>query len=330
MKPFAFLFVFLSTAVLSSPVRAGTGPELAGLDRVIASPGCEVLFPREETMPREWIVERCRLAIAAVRTRIPTEIPSSLTVRVAPTDSLFRAWTGGRLPEWGVGAALPAKRSVVIRFTGKEREREELDRVLRHEVAHVMLAQACADERVPRWFDEGVAMAASESVTTSHVWILARGVIGGSIVPLVKLNSGFPESEPLARLAYAEGRDAIRFIEERWGEEALRWIFRDMAAGSDFRTAIRRNTGFSPVIFGLAWERDAKERYGALGLLHDSAALWGVVAVAVVIGGVVRRRRVIIHARGEALDAGGEGPAHWAPASTSVPDDEIGDSVTEG
>lgn len=318
------LWLFL----LSGPAEGSV--ENTEFDRVEAAPGCDVLFPSGRELPREWIVDRCRKAALGLRERIPVAVPSRIHVYVAPTDEEFRDWTGGQLPEWGVGAALPAKRRVVLRFTGAERERAELDRVMKHELAHVMLAQACADQPVPRWFDEGVAMSVSEPVKAAHVWTLARAVMGEGLVPLVKLERGFPRSESLARLAYAQGRDAIRFIEERWGHEAVVWMFRDLSNGSDFADALRRNTGFSPVIFGLAWERDAKERYGPLGLLHDSAALWVVVAVAVVIGGIVRRRRVGDDDEGEALDAGGEGPAHWPPASIPAPGDGTGTPFAEG
>src|SRR5262249_19521978 len=66
-----------------------------------------------------------------------------------------------RVSPWIAGFALDSPELVVI-FPARSPSypHNTLDDVLRHEVAHVLIGRASAGMPIPRWFNEGLAMAA--------------------------------------------------------------------------------------------------------------------------------------------------------------------------
>src|SRR5688572_18785505 len=79
-----------------------------------------------------------------------------ITIILAAEDSALARGT----PDWIVGFADGAASTIVL-FPARSPSYpyDSLDDVLRHEVAHVLIARAAPDAAIPRWFHEGLAMA---------------------------------------------------------------------------------------------------------------------------------------------------------------------------
>ncbi len=78
---------------------------------------------------------------------------------VSSGDPLARS-----VPDWVAGFAEPSEGAIVI-FASRAPAypHDSLESVLRHEVAHVLIARAARFRPVPRWFDEGLATAAERT-----------------------------------------------------------------------------------------------------------------------------------------------------------------------
>ena len=87
---------------------------------------------------------------------IPAGIPHGVSVYLAPDEGAFERLTGGAVPEWGAGVALPFDTTIVIPAYSSSRGRGWSDPgLLRHEWAHVGLHQYLGGLRAPRWFGSG-------------------------------------------------------------------------------------------------------------------------------------------------------------------------------
>jgi hypothetical protein len=117
------------------------------------------------------------------------------------------------LPGWAAGAAVPHERRVVLGITADGR-RQERERVLLHELAHVGVREAAGEAQVPRWLDEGFARFVAGEHSTSDLEVLARARVADQLVPLEALSAGFPTRRGLAALAYAESGRAASLLEQ--------------------------------------------------------------------------------------------------------------------
>jgi hypothetical protein len=89
---------------------------------------------------------------------LPDSLPSNVTAVIAHGSDAFDELTGGVVPEWRAGVAIPAANTLVIPSAeGRSLVDREGRRTLRHEWAHLGMHSYLGELRAPRWFDEGYA-----------------------------------------------------------------------------------------------------------------------------------------------------------------------------
>lgn len=95
-------------------------------------------------------------------------------------------------------------------------------RVVRHEFTHTVTL-GLTDNRVPRWFTEGLAVWEEHSpLTWDWVPMLQDAVKNDKLFPLEEINWAFirPRQPNDRQLAYAEAFWIVTFIEEKYGHAA--------------------------------------------------------------------------------------------------------------
>lgn len=151
------------------------------------------------------------------------------------TDQAFFDVT--QAPAW-IGALNDGKLRIPIQgVTGMT---PELQRVLKHELAHTFINQA-ARGRCPQWLHEGLAQLlepkALGPTRGAHLADLYRR---GAQIPLNSLEAPFLMLSPFeVVLAYDEALGAAEFIRDTYGMEQLRAILLRMGNGSSTETALR-------------------------------------------------------------------------------------------
>ena len=147
--------------------------------------------------------------VAAVARRTQWPVPAGIEVRVYPTVDAFRNATG----EPGWVAAHTDGRRIHLQPVTVLRTHDALDRVLRHELIHVLMeAQAAPD--LPLWFREGLA----EYLDPSNHAASAAAFPADSA-----LRQTADPAE--ARRAYADALAAVTHLVERYGEATvLGWV----------------------------------------------------------------------------------------------------------
>ena len=215
--------------------------------------------------------------------------PGPVRVLVAPEGSA----AARRAPSWAVAYADPPAGTVVLVPTRTPAWPDDgLPDVVRHEVAHVLTWRAAGGREVPRWFDEGLAMAAGRERVVEDDLREALAVLAGPRLRFAEVDELFRGGRSEASRAYALSSAFFGDLLARHGSAFPRRVLRRMAAGEPFEEAFRNATG---VAFrdesGDFWRsRRSPERW--LPLLTSTAAVWlGIVLLSAWAVRVVKRRR---------------------------------------
>lgn len=302
------------------------GPGSGAVDTVVQGADLQVLVPssgplagRVRVFHSEDATGRAERAVRVLEGSadlpgLPTGVPSGVDLFLASDRQAFDRMTGGEVPHWGAGVAIPSLDRIVIPlfahpWTGGGSE----DRTLLHEWAHLGLHQRLEGWRVPRWLDEGYAQWASGGWDASAGWQLRVALARGSAPPLDSLRLAWPRGESRARLAYLLSASAVEYLIDQVGERGLEVLLDRWAETGEFETSFRRTFGMTTGTFEQRWARHVSDRYGWIVILSHSAVFWGALAVALLVMVRIRRTRDRERMAELRADEPPDRPAYWAP-----------------
>lgn len=258
---------------------------------------------------------------------LPADVPDDLTLFIAPNQSVFDSLTGGAVPEWGAGVAIPRLNRIVVPGFGLQRARGWTEaRVLRHEWAHLGLHQYLTGLRIPQWFDEGYAEWASGGWTPTEGWKLRVAFALGRAPDLDSLALAWPRDRSEAELAYLISATTVEYLVRESGERGLRIFLERWREESSFDLAMRGVYGLTVGQFEEDWKGYVRKRYGWLFVLSHSSVFWVSLALALLLMVRIRRgrnREAMARLRaGEPPDQ----PAYWADEEVTGTGNEAGNS----
>ena len=224
---------------------------------------------------------------------LPESTPRPLRIVLTASRAVFDSVTRGRVPEWGVGAALPAAGTIFLRPDPNIRQ------ILHHELAHVELRRGLG-VAMPRWFEEGYASYAANEWGRLDVWRLNWRILAGGPISFREINRSFRRGAQDAEMAYALSMSVIGYIDRLGGDQGLEPLFTAIRRERDLDAALRAAHGMTLDQFERRWWRDVRGRYGWLRVLGSVTTIWVVAAVAVIVFWLPKRRRNL--ARRAALD----------------------------
>lgn len=223
---------------------------------------------------------------------LPEGLPSDARVILAPDMAAFDTLTGGEVPDWGAGVAIPSRRTIVIPVRGTPWSGRWAEaRLIRHEWAHLGLHEYLAGLRIPRWFDEGYAQWASGGWSIQEAWRLRFALAGGGTPPLEELTLTWPRDRASAELAYMLSATALEYLTRHAGERGLAVFLERWRETQDFEQALRRTYGFTSAGFEDRWRDHVASRYGWILVLSQTVVYWGMLGVILLILFRIRRKR---------------------------------------
>lgn len=162
--------------------------------------------------------------------------------------------------------------------------------LLRHELMHVLVARAADGRRLPRWFDEGLAMAGARQGDLGDRARVALATLTSDRMPLARIDEAFAGGESQTHAAYALAGDLARTLLARHGAGSTRLILARVAAGQPFEIAFREATGESVAAFEREYWRRRTLWDRWIPVLSSSVLLWAGIALLAIAA--FRRRRV--------------------------------------
>lgn len=284
----------------------------------LAGEGVEVLFAPDDSLRAEAVL--AAFLAQPPLPALPPDVPTGVTVVLAPDEAGFRRAAGGRPPDWSAAVAIPSLNRIVLPAGTSERGRgQPLWRVLRHEWAHLGLRQALPGLRVPRWFDEGYAQWAAGWDRT-QAWRLRMLVAGGRTEPMDSLALAWPAGRASAEGAYLLAATAVEYLVESSGERGLEVFLTVWRSEESFEAALRRVYGVTSGQLEEDWRAYVRKRYGWIYVLTHSALAWAALAAAALILMRVRRRRDREHMARLRAGEPPERPAYWLDDQEAVDD----------
>lgn len=255
------------------------GPQL----RVEAPGEYRALGSRLEKLEAGWLDPVARLVgldPADPRATAP------ISLQLAPESSDLARST----PPWVAGFA-DGNAGAIVLFPGRAPGYPDssLDDVLRHELAHVLIARAAGGREVPRWFHEGVAVQADNAWGLSDRSYLTFAMIADREVPFPELERRFSGEAGEVRRAYAVAGAFVRDLRTRYGPGVVGDVLTAVADGRSFGEAFEWATGTSLLEAGHDFWRRQSFWYRWVPVLSSSVTLWLLITLLALVA--IRRRR---------------------------------------
>lgn len=213
--------------------------------------------------------------------------PPIRVVLAAEDSQLARATAS-----WIAGFAHGATGTVVLFPSRSVRyPHDSLEDVLRHEVAHVLIARAAGGRAVPRWFNEGLAVVAERAWQFEDRWQLAWAMTSGDQVRMDELNLLFQSGSSAAGRAYVLASAFVRHVIETHGPAVPARILAAVENGVAFEVAFEQATGQSLVGAERSFHADLNSWTRRLPFLTSPLVIWMTVTLLALVAIHVRRRR---------------------------------------
>ncbi len=230
-------------------------------------------------------------AVPTLAARLGLRPSGLIDVYVLPTEAAFHSVQPGRTPDWADGTAWPRHGLIFLKTPDiRSGTAAPLEQVLEHELVHVLLGQAFGPRPVPRWLQEGMAQFYSGEATWERAIALARNDFGLEPMPLGSITSGFPPDPVRAQLAYAQSADFVTWLHARGGDDALRTLVVELAAGAETSEAVYAAAGLTLDEADEAWRSTQPATSDWYRWVTNPAPWWGAIAGFLALGAWRRRR----------------------------------------
>lgn len=196
-------------------------------------------------------------------------------------------------PAW-IAAFATGDRAVVL-FPARTPSypHDSMGQLVQHEVAHVLIARAAGGRPVPRWFHEGVALAAERTWTIGDRAQFAVDVAFGGTVPASSLDRLFEGDLATVRRAYRLSGLLVEDLLRAHGPDLPARVLGAMRAGMGFGAAFEAAAGVGVDEASRAFWRRRRLWVTWLPWLTTPTALWTLITLLAMaaIARVAWRRR---------------------------------------
>ena len=304
--PRARLLAVLLAVLAGVSAPPGARPAVASVPPVVFRLEDPAARPLAEACAALWREHGAALAAAILPAGV---VPDTVHCLILPSER-FDAYFADRLPDWGVGVALPPGRLIALDHQRIRAVGPGPQAVFFHEMAHALLFQAAGEVRLPTWLHEGVAMRASgEWRVTDTLGV----ILEGRVPSLASISGPFPRGAAAAQRAYRTSLLAVNWLEAEHGPGAVQRILAAVRQHGDWPTGFRAATGEEAQVFASRFHGAMRLRYGWVLMIFRWPTLFVIMALVFLTGAVVkvvRNRRALAREAAAEERAHGSGPDH--------------------
>jgi hypothetical protein len=262
------------------------------------------------TADRDWIhfsyppstrerVEPLLVAADSIRAELTARLGQPVLRRVhvriarTPGEMTTLAPEGAPYPKYASGVAYSEIGLVLLTLAPENSsELHDVVEIFRHELSHIALDDATlGSHRVPYWFNEGLAVHLSGESSLVRLRSLSTATLAGQLIPLARLEHGFPPDAATAELAYAESADVVRFLLRQQDRERFPALIARLREGQVFGASMRDAYGLDLVSLEYEWREEVGKRYSFFPILFSGTLVWVGVLVLFFLGFRKRRRQ---------------------------------------
>lgn len=208
-----------------------------------------------------------------------------------PGEMAALAPQGAPYPKYAAGVAYPQLGLVLLTIAPVHpNSQHDVREVFKHELAHIALNDAVLGRAVPRWFNEGFAVFASGESSLVRWQSLWTATLSDNLLPLARLERGFPSDDVTASVAYAQAVDVVRFLVRREDEQRFAALIARIRDGQTFERALEDAYGTNVPSLEFEWREDVARRYTFWPVFFSGSMIWAA-ALGLFAWGWRRRKR---------------------------------------
>lgn len=236
---------------------------------------------------------RLVLEVAALRLSKMLDLTfvDTIDIAIVQGQEEFDSLAGGRIPEWGAGAAIPSRNLIILREPMMDRYPGNTADLLQHELAHIALSRRVRGAHLPRFIDEGFASWFAGEWTFAQVTTVAAAQITKSLLPLRDIDDVNRFRQGQANLAYAQSYLVVNYIFTKYGELAFLELLDALTSGQNMSEAFHATFDISFWRFEADYRKFLSDNYTLFAILADMSGLWIILALIVVFGWILIRKR---------------------------------------
>jgi len=287
--------------------RAPADVVSAGDQQNVALPALPAGFVEKRMGSVQWAYHESDAEIAAdlqtkfmgswrrVLNELGRDVSSEMTIRIArgPDDMRRLAPLGAPPPPYAVGVAYPGIGLIILSVVSPDSWfPPDQGAVLTHELSHIALHRAVAGHPLPLWFVEGLATYQAGEHRLARVRTLWEAAVADEVLPLELVARRFPERANQVNLAYAQSADLVRhLLQSSEDRSRLGTLLGHVAGGMAFETAVLTSYHIDLDYLEREWRHGLSERFRVLPLVLTGTALWGGIAILVIVAYARRRKQ---------------------------------------
>jgi hypothetical protein len=221
-----------------------------------------VLYYHEEDLKNgQKIISIAEQAIPKIAVDLNIKSIRKIIIVISSSEKEFNNLTQGKIPEWGVAAADPLNSVIYVKSPRFARPEDKLQRIVIHELSHVILGMVVTIKNIDRWFDEGFAMYESGEREIGGTILLARSFLTGNYLNLGEIDEVLSFHRSKASLAYWESMAAVEYLINHYGKEILARLVKIIADDKTMDEAFILATGIDFYEFHTQWLEAMKHKY---------------------------------------------------------------------
>jgi hypothetical protein len=195
-------------------------------------------------------------------------------------------------PAYATGVAYPGLHLAILCLLNPGTwDAPDLVELMQHELTHLALADATAQNPVARWFNEGLAIRESGELPWQRRMALMNASAAHRLLPLAEIERSFPEDPRGVALAYAESADFVHFMMREPDRARFGSLIERVRGGAPFERALEDAFGIDLRRLEYEWREDVSRRYSLLPLITGGGVLWTFVVALSVLAWASRRGR---------------------------------------
>ncbi|MBN2031468.1 hypothetical protein JW824_14640 [bacterium] len=216
-----------------------------------------------------------------------------IKIIIASSEQEFNTLTGQQIPEWGVAATDPQMSAIYLKSPYLSRAETDLEKVIVHELSHVIMGMVLEGKSIDRWFDEGFAQYEAGEQGVRGTILLARSLVTGNIIWLNEVDDVLTFQRQKAALAYQVSYMAVQYLVDTYGKDMVVNIIQSLRDGKEMDEALFLSIGIGFQNFQDNWYATMKKKY-VYYLFLDFPFLFSLTLLVLFFTAlVVTRRRMV-------------------------------------
>lgn len=240
--------------------------------------GVAIEYRAEDEKVAAKVASICEKTLPMLSGELGLDVVQPFSVFLIPDIKAYEERMRLGLPQWGIAFAFSENRIMLVDVKRATDAWNSLEKVIPHELSHLLLAQRTGGVRMPLWFVEGLARWQAGEWSVLDSWRLMESVWSNQAIAIDRIVSAMPAEENRARDAY---RVSYAAFQERFGKrmELLPGFLDEVVREGDFGKAFEGYWKESETQYYARFTEHLESKYGSRLMFFQTGPLFTFISV---------------------------------------------------